>query len=47
MSQWGVTRTRYTEAARAAVTAGILPADVALPVSLEETVELFTREKTA
>ncbi|MGV9194516.1 energy-coupling factor ABC transporter ATP-binding protein [Microbacterium sp. MC2] len=47
MAQWGVTRTRYTEAARAAVTAGILPADVALPVSLEETVELFTREKTA
>lgn len=41
LADWGVGSTRFTAAARAAVSAGLEPADAPLPVSLAEAVDYF------
>lgn len=41
LADWGVGSTRFTAAARAAVAAGLEPADAPLPVSLAEAVDYF------
>ena len=41
LAQYGLQPTRYTQAARAALAAGLRPGDAELPVTLEEAVEYF------
>lgn len=42
MQGWGIGATRYTDAARAAGTRGLLPAAFEMPVSLDEAAALFS-----
>jgi len=42
LDQWGVGSTRFTSAARAAISAGLASADSAIPVSLNEAVSYFS-----
>lgn len=41
LAEFGIEPTRYTQAARAAQTAGLRPSDSPLPVTLEQSVEFF------
>lgn len=47
LDQWGIETTRYATAARAAVRRGILPADIQIPVSLDEAATVFTAGEAA
>ncbi|GAA1226096.1 ABC transporter ATP-binding protein [Rhodoglobus aureus] len=46
LESWSVGSTRYTRAARAARGAGIVHPDAALPVSLSDSTEYFTTQRT-
>jgi energy-coupling factor transporter ATP-binding protein EcfA2 len=46
LESWSVGSTRYTRAARAARDAGFVNPDAALPVSLNDSIEYFTTQRT-